>query len=512
MHVLNNLKIRAKLVIVFSTIIAVFVAGFALVYLSLGKINDGTTFIYTRGLIGTDKLIEADRDAYQTSIAIAFALLHSGVADQATIDTDFKNIDENLGQIQERFSVFEKLYAETGFAKTEDFKVFADNYATLVKLTGEIKTLYKAGSVAEVKTRYLGEYSPVFEKMRAAMNNLTDLMLASTDKHYQEILALYRSILLLLGLSLILIVVVSVVFGLLLSGAITGSVDRLKDFAARIGGGDLTAVLDARIMIQKDEFGDLSRSLDDMKEKVSDVIANARDVSRNMKEGSVELSATAQSLAQGASEQASVAEEVSSSMEEMRGTIQQSADNAGETDKIAVKAAEDARQSSTAVSDAVRMMNDIASKITIIEEIARQTNLLALNAAIEAARAGEHGKGFAVVASEVRKLAERSQSAAEEIGVLSRSTVTASTNVGGMLDSLVPDIRKTADLVQEISAASHEQRTGVEQTTSAIMQLDSVIQQNASISEQLASTSEALSTQAEQLATLLAYFRVDAHS
>jgi methyl-accepting chemotaxis protein len=509
MQIVGNLKIRVKLAIVFSTIIAVFVAGFALVYLSLAKINDGTMFIYTRGLIGTDKLIEADRDAYQSSIAIAFALLHSGSADQAAIDTDFKNIDENLGQIQERFSVFEKIYAETGFAKTDDFKVFSDNYALLIKLTDKIKVLYKAGSIAEAKALYLGEYAPVFDTMRTSMNNLTETMLASTDKRYQENLALYRSILMMLGLSLLVIVVVSVLFGLLLSGAIVGSVDRLKVFAARIGDGDLTAVLDARIMVQKDEFGDLSRSLDDMKEKFSDVIASARDVSRSLKEGSVELSGTAQGLSQGASEQASIAEEVSSSMEEMRGTIQQSADNAGETDKIAVKSAEDAMLSSAAVSDAVRMMNDIASKITIIEEIARQTNLLALNAAIEAARAGEHGKGFAVVASEVRKLAERSQSAAEEIGVLSRSTVTASTTVGGMLESLVPDIRKTADLVQEISAASHEQRTGVEQTTSAIMQLDSVIQQNASISEQLASTSEALSAQAEQLATLLSYFRVE---
>ena len=294
MQILGNFKIRAKLTIIFSIIIVVFIAGFTLVYLSLGKINDGTTFIYTRGLIGTDKLIEADRDAYQSSIAIAFAILHSGSGDQAAIDTDFKNIDENLGQIQERFSVFEKLYAETGFAKTEDFNVFADNYAKLGKLTAEIKSLYKSGSVAEAKTKYLAEYSPVFDTMRAAMNNLTDNMLASTDKHYQEILALYRSILMLLALSLILIVVVSVVSALLLAGAITGSVDRLKDFAAKIGGGDLTSVLDERLMRQKDEFGDLSRSLDDMKEKVSDVIASARDVSRTMKEGSVELSSTAQ--------------------------------------------------------------------------------------------------------------------------------------------------------------------------------------------------------------------------
>jgi methyl-accepting chemotaxis protein len=194
-------------------------------------------------------------------------------------------------------------------------------------------------------------------------------------------------------------------------------------------------------------------------------------------------------------------------MEQMVSNIKQNADNAQQTDKIANKSATDAQESGKSVLEAVAAMKEIASKISIIEEIARQTNLLALNAAIEAARAGEHGKGFAVVAAEVRKLAERSQKAAGEINQLSGTTVTVSGKAGEMLEKLVPDIQRTAELVQEITAASKEQDTGAEQINKALQQLEKVIQQNASASEEMASTTEELSAQSDQLVSALAFFR-----
>ena len=193
----------------------------------------------------------------------------------------------------------------------------------------------------------------------------------------------------------------------------------------------------------------------------------------------------------------------------MNAAIRQNADNAQQTEKIAVKSSADAAESGKAVSEAVTAMKDIAGKISIIEEIARQTNLLALNAAIEAARAGEHGKGFAVVASEVRKLAERSQAAAGEISKLSTSSVEVAERAGAMLTKLVPDIQKTAELVQEISAASKEQASGTDQINSAIQQLNQVVQQNAGSAEEMASTSEELSSQAEQLQGTVSFFKVD---
>ncbi len=267
--------------------------------------------------------------------------------------------------------------------------------------------------------------------------------------------------------------------------------------------GNLTARLH---VASSDETGQLLQSMKNMVEKLRTVVDSVRTASDNVASASRQMSASTQEMSQGATEQAASAEEVSSSMEEMSSNIKQNADNAHQTEKIALKAAEDAREGGKSVTETVAAMKEIATKISIVEEIARQTNLLALNAAIEAARAGEHGKGFAVVASEVRKLAERSQTAAAEIRELSASSVEVAEKAGEMLTRIVPDIQKTAELVQEINAASNEQNTGTEQINKAIQQLDQVIQQNASATEEIASTAEELSSQAEQLHESIGFF------
>lgn len=259
--------------------------------------------------------------------------------------------------------------------------------------------------------------------------------------------------------------------------------------------------------IRNDETGLLLASMEHMVERLSHVVSDVKRAADNVASGSEQLSTSAQQMSQGATEQAASAEEVSSSMEEMGANIKQNSDNALTTEKIALSAAHDAEESGKAVAEAVLAMNAITQKTTIIEEIARQTNLLALNAAIEAARAGEHGRGFAVVASEVRKLAERSQAAAAEISKLSGTTMEVARKAGSMLGKLVPDIQKTAELVQEISAASGEQTGGVDQINRAILQLDQVIQENAAGAEEVASTSEELSSQAEQLKAAIGFFR-----
>ncbi len=289
-----------------------------------------------------------------------------------------------------------------------------------------------------------------------------------------------------------------------LGRALDGMADHLQKYAhvaGKIANGDLGVKIEKAS--EKDALG---HALHGMVIRLWDVISGVKQASLQVATGSQAMSGTSELMSQGAAEQAAAAEEAASSIEQMAANIRQNADNAMETEKIAMQAAMDAQESGDAVDETVRAMRAIAEKIMIIEEISRQTNLLALNAAIEAARAGEHGKGFAVVAAEVRKLAERSQVAAGEINGLSNSSVEVAEKAGHLLNTLVPNIQRTAELVQEISAASREQDSGAEQINKSIQQLDNVIQQNASSSEEMASTAEELQSQSEQLIEIISFF------
>jgi methyl-accepting chemotaxis protein len=280
------------------------------------------------------------------------------------------------------------------------------------------------------------------------------------------------------------------------------SMNEITRAAEEIAHGNLTVTIRERSAQDK-----LMQALIAMVAGLTRTVTDIRTIAGEVSSASRQISTASIQVSNGATAQAASAEEASSSMEEMGSNIKQNADNAQQTDKIATKSARDAQESGKCVLEAVSAMKEIASKISIIEEIARQTNLLALNAAIEAARAGEHGKGFAVVAAEVRKLAERSQRAAAEINQLSSTTVRVSEKAGEMLDKLVPDIQKTAGLVQEITAASREQDAGSEQINKALQQLEKVIQQNASAAEEMASTTEELTGQSNQLVSALGFFR-----
>jgi len=283
------------------------------------------------------------------------------------------------------------------------------------------------------------------------------------------------------------------------------SVDDVVRVMRGLAVGDLTQKIEKEY---KGVFANLKGDVNTTVDRLSEVIGTVNTNAERSSATATQVSSSAQDLGQGASEQASSLEEVSSSMEEMSANIRQSADNAGQTEQIAQKAAEDAEESGRTVNEAVVAMKVIAEKVSIIEEISRQTNLLALNAAIEAARAGEHGKGFAVVASEVRKLAERSQTAAGEIGELSGSTVKIAEQAGEKLMTLVPDIQKTAELVQEISAAAREQDLGANEINKALQQLDQVVQQAAASSEEMASSAQELEDQAGEQRSAMAFFKL----
>ena len=393
-------------------------------------------------------------------------------------------------------------------AKDADNKPFIQNIVGKAKVlkTGEVaEERYpwknEGDAVARMKVARIG-YFPVWDWVIGVGSYMdeftaTETLIAAITVRGNLIIGLT------LAGSFLIAILVSVLFARRFTVPIVHTMNGMQS----VSGGDLTVDLSGVSNGRADEIGNLVGSTRLMVEKLQEVVMRVKGSAGNVSAAAVQVSTGAKTLSEGAAEQATAGEEVSSSMEEMGGNIKQNSDNAMQTEKIALKAAFDATEGGKAVTETVTAMKDIAGKITIIYEIARQTNLLALNAAIEAARAGDHGKGFAVVASEVRKLAERSQVAAGEIGTLSRDSVAVAEKAGTLFATIIPDIKKTADLVQEISAACAEQNAGADQINKAILQLDQVIQQNASASEELAATSEELSRQADELQGAVDYFK-----
>ncbi len=365
---------------------------------------------------------------------------------------------------------------------------------------GTIKTPQQGNAkVTEVKDQ--------IHRMEAAATELSDKHRQIMAEKEGIITSFARQTALVMFMIVVVTFAVAIIVTSLVSRGITRPVRAMAQHLGEMaqGGGDLTKRIE---IISHDEVGQMASSFNLFVNKLEEIISEVRTSSDGIASAATQVATSAASLSQGTSEQAASIEETTSSLEQMSASITQNAENSRQMEQMAVKGARDSEESGSAVRESVVAMKQIAEKISIIEEIAYQTNLLALNAAIEAARAGEHGRGFAVVATEVRKLAERSQTAAQEIGGLAANSVGVAERSGELLRELVPAIKKTSELVQEVTASSREQSSGVTQINQAMTAVDTVTQRNAASAEELSSTAEELAAQSEALQQLMAFFRV----
>lgn len=537
-----RLTIKLKLALAFGLIILMTCGMSAIAIVNLSSLNDAISDIVAGP--ATNLRLSGDlSDAVYLSIR---------AEKDAIINTDAKEISNYVDEIQKQRAditdILSNLDKETNPAIRAKLADFRGAYPDWMKMQDGIISLAKQNS-AESNTQAgvlsMGDGAKITARLLKALNELNTEVVADLQQTDQLTNVQYDTSKNILIGAVAALLVFSAAMALWISLNISRGLKRASELADAVAIGDLQKEIEHKTndeirdlvnamrqmtsnlrntaeIANKISNGDLTISpkplsdkdtlgiaLQQMVERLRGVVADALSASDNVSSGSQELSSSSEQVSQGATEQASAAEEASAAMEEMAANIRQNADNAAQTEKIARQSSKDAEASGDAVNRAVNAMRIIAEKIGIVQEIARQTDLLALNAAVEAARAGEHGKGFAVVASEVRKLAERSQSAAAEISAMSANTVTAAQDAGDMLGRLVPDIRKTAELVSEISAACREQDIGAAQINEAIQQLDKVTQQNAGASEQMSATSEELAAQAEELQSSIAFFTVE---
>jgi methyl-accepting chemotaxis protein len=501
----TNLKVGTRLALGFGTVVILLLVISFISVLRLATVRQGMvqimTDLYPKVLLAE----EVEKSALNNGRLVRNFLLTRTPADA---DKAWAAVGESRDLVSNNLK---RLEAMIDSAKGRDlYRIVVESRSALApkyERLHELNTTDKAKAVDYLTT----EFAPANNEFMSAVENLSKLQGDRMDQANAEGQLVYQSTRSLVIAVSTTAVLLAVALGFLITRNLLKTLGGEPAYAAdvmnKLAAGDFTITVATR----DDDQSSLLFAIKEMVAKLTRVVTDVNGAAEGLASASEQVSATAQSLSQASSEQAAAVEETSASMEEMTASITQTSDNAKVTDGMANKVATEAHEGGQAVRETVGAMKQIAQKIGIIDDIAYQTNLLALNAAIEAARAGEHGKGFAVVAAEVRKLAERSQIAAQEIVAVASSSVELAEKAGHLLDSIVPNIKKTSDLVQEITAASSEQTSGVGQINAAVVQMSQTTQQNAASSEQLAATAEEMSSQAEELQSTMGFFRLAAN-
>jgi len=504
----ENMKMSSRLGLSFGLVILTFAAILMWVESSLSKLTQDVNKINEETLpyiLAVDEMDLSRSDVQQFLTDVS-----------ATHDTDgYQEAEESAKRFLNDVEKFKQLYRQTkdeqSLRQIEEIEKSFNRFYTSGKVMAEayVKKGMEAGNLLMKGADGQSGFDRDSEVISSELHKFRDQQLAKANRITAGAASAASFTMDMMLAGSLVAILLAVILGFLITRSLQrqlgGEPVVVAGIARRIAGGDLMI----KVQTHDKDQSSLMFAMKGMVGKLSQVITEVRNAADSLSKASEQVNSTAQGMSQASSEQAASVEETSASVEQMSASVNQNSDNAKITNGMASKAAREATEGGESVKQTVEAMQQIAKKISIIDDIAYQTNLLALNAAIEAARAGEHGKGFAVVASEVRKLAERSQMAAQEISEVASSSVEMAEIAGKLLDEMVPSINKTSDLVQEISAASEEQLSGIDQINNSMMQLNDITQQNASASEELAATAEEMSIQAEQLQQTMHFFKVD---